>query len=82
MKHAAPRLAERISTMPMTDPQSAANPTLFHKLLFGQEIAGLQAGLGEHTPPDPRGRSTKKYGEIVYNSCENSMTLIIIETNT
>jgi hypothetical protein len=75
-------LAEHISPMPVTDPQTAANPALCHKLLFGQEIAGLQAGLGEHTPPDPRGRSTKKYGEIVYNSCDNSMNLIIIETNT
>jgi hypothetical protein len=36
-------LAERISTMPMTDLQTAANPALCHKLPSGQEITGLQA---------------------------------------
>jgi|OpeIllAssembly_1097287.scaffolds.fasta_scaffold13843_1 hypothetical protein len=47
-------LAERISTMPVTDPQTAANPALSHKLLSVQEVIRLQDGLDEHmVPPTP-----------------------------
>ena len=47
-------LAERISTMPVTDPQTAANPALIHKLLSVQEVIRLQDGLDEHmVPPTP-----------------------------